>query len=199
MRDHHEQNRRAWNEAVLIHLRYLGDPVAFFRSGGSTLYPDEVEDLGDLRGRRVLHFQCNDGRDSLSLARLGAGVTGVDISDEAVASARTLSEQTGIPAEFVRTDVLDFRLEGRAPYDVVYATRGVLCWISDLRAWMEVAAAALRPGGFLYMVDDHPVSTMLDEALRVRWSYFHAVEPEVAVGLDYIVRESLGRPGGCRL
>ncbi len=186
MQNFREQNRRAWNEAMLLHDRRRGDQVGFFLSGGSTLYPLELEDLGDLRGLRVLHLQCNDGRDSLSLARLGAEVTGVDISDEAIAFARTVSEQTGIPAEFLRMDVLDFRLEGRPPYDIVYATRGVLCWTGELRRWMEVAAGALRPGGFLYLIDDHPVSTILDDDLRVRWPYFHAAEPEVSVGLDYL-------------
>lgn len=190
MRDFREQNRQAWNEAMLLHDRRRGDQVGFFLSGGSTLYPLELEDLGDLRGRRVLHLQCNDGRDSLSLAGLGAEVTGVDISDEAISRARTLSQQTGIPAEFLRMDVLDFRLEGRLPYDLVYGSRGVLCWIEDLRQWMEVAAGALRPSGFLYLIDDHPVLTILDEILdedlRARWSYFHAAEPEVSVGLDYL-------------
>lgn len=151
MPHYREQNRRAWNEAIVLHKKRRGDEVAFFRSGGSTLHPLEIEDLGDLRGRSVLHLQCNDGRDSLSLARLGAHVTGVDISDEAIAFARALSEQTGIDAEFVRADVVDFRLDGRPPYDVVYATRGIICWIEDLRRWTDVAARSLRPGGFLYL------------------------------------------------
>lgn len=117
----HEQNRRAWNEATVIHQRHRGDLAAFFRAGGSTLYPFEVEDLGDLRCRRVLHLQCNDGQDSLSLARLGAHVTGVDISDVAIAAAQALSEAAGISAEFLRADVLDLRPRDRPSFDVVSA------------------------------------------------------------------------------
>ncbi len=83
-----EQNRRAWNEAMVLDSQLRSDWIAFVRAGGSTVCPSEIQDLGDLRSRRLLHLQCNDGRDSLSLARLGAQVTGVDISDEAISFAR---------------------------------------------------------------------------------------------------------------
>lgn len=192
-RTFHEQNRRAWNEATPIHNRYKGDQVAFFRSGGSTLYAMELEDLEDLRGQRVLHLQCNCGQDSLSLARLGAQVTGVDISDEAIAFACHLAKATGLSAEFIRCDVLDFQLDGGQPYDVVYATRGVFCWIGDLRRWMEVAASCLRPGGFLYLMDDHPLAAILNEHLSPVESYFPSTAPEGGVRLDYIGQSGEGQ------
>jgi 2-polyprenyl-3-methyl-5-hydroxy-6-metoxy-1,4-benzoquinol methylase len=105
---HHEQNRRSWNLATAAHNRHKGDQAAFFRAGGSTLFPEEVELLGELEGRDLVHLQCNAGQDTLSLARLGARVTGVDISDAAVEFARTLSHEAGIPADFHRADVLDW-------------------------------------------------------------------------------------------
>ena len=99
-KDLHEENRLSWNEATLAQNSHRGDQVSFFRQGGSTLYPEEKALLGDIRGRSLLHLECNAGQDSLSLARLGADVTGVDISDTAIDHARLLSTETGIPVEF---------------------------------------------------------------------------------------------------
>jgi 2-polyprenyl-3-methyl-5-hydroxy-6-metoxy-1,4-benzoquinol methylase len=104
-RELHEDNRRSWNSATRAHNSHKGDQAGFLRSGGSTLFPEEAELLGDVAGQRLVHLQCNSGQDSLSLAALGADVTGVDISDEAVRFATTLSAQSGMPATFVRSDV----------------------------------------------------------------------------------------------
>src|SRR5205823_5625998 len=104
----HEDNRRSWNSATRAHNSHKGDQAAFLRNGGSTLFPEELELLGEVDGKRLVHLQCNSGQDSLSLAKLGAQVTGVDISDEAIAFARSLSTDTGIPAHFVRSDLFDW-------------------------------------------------------------------------------------------
>lgn len=96
----HQQNRRSWNHATRAHNEHKGDQAAFLRGGGSTLFPEEIELLGAVRGQRVVHLQCNAGQDSLSIAARGARVTGVDISDEAIAFARTLSKDSGIEASF---------------------------------------------------------------------------------------------------
>ena len=106
--DLHEDNRVSWNLATEAHNSHKHDQAAFFRAGGSTLFPDEIELLGDLRGKSLLHLQCNAGQDTLSLARLGAAVTGVDISDTAIAFARQLSSDTEIPASFERADIFDW-------------------------------------------------------------------------------------------
>ena len=92
--DLHEANRLSWNAATVAHNSHKGDQAAFFRKGGSTLFPEEARLLGDVKGLSVLHLQCNAGQDSLSIARLGAEVTGVDISDEAVDFATRLSQQS---------------------------------------------------------------------------------------------------------
>lgn len=107
-KDLHEQNRIAWNAATRVHNSHKRDQAGFFRRGGSTLFPEEVDLLGDVRGKRLVHLQCNAGQDTLSLARLGAEVTGVDISDEAIAFAQRLSAEAGIPAHFIRADVYDW-------------------------------------------------------------------------------------------
>ncbi len=88
--------------------------------------------------------------------------------------------------------MLDFSLAGAAPFDIVYAARGVMCWISDVGGWMRVAAGALARAGFLYLTDDHPAATMFDEGLAARWSYFHADEPDASVGLDYVGQSGEG-------
>ncbi|HCJ4814104.1 TPA: methyltransferase domain-containing protein [Pseudomonas aeruginosa] len=104
--DLHEANRLSWNAATRAHNSHKADQAAFFRNGGSTLYPEELQLLGHLDGLRLLHLQCNAGQDSLSLARLGARVTGVDIADSAIDFARQLSRDSGIAADFQRDDIL---------------------------------------------------------------------------------------------
>src|SRR3954469_18087017 len=94
-KDMHEDNRRSWNAATDAHNSHKADQAAFFRDGGSTLYPEEIELLGDLHGKSLVHLQCNAGQDTLSLAGLGATVTGVDISDTAISFAQQLSTDTG--------------------------------------------------------------------------------------------------------
>lgn len=147
-RDLHEQNRLSWNEATRAHNSHKGDQAKFFREGGSKLYPEERDLLGDLRGTRVVHLQCNSGQDSLSIARLGAHVTGVDISDEAIAFATRLSAESGIPATFVRSDVYDWFAAvaaGQDRWDVAFSSYGAICWLSDLDAWRAASQACSCP------------------------------------------------------
>ena len=171
-KDLREQNRLSWNAAVGAHDSHRGDLVRFLYEGGSTLFPEELELLGDISGRTLVHLQCNSGGDSLSLALLGATVTGVDISDEAISSARRLSAETGIPADFVRADVYDWLEEatrqGRR-FDGAFSSYGVVCWLPDLGAWAGGIAAVLKPGGRFALVDFHPAAEMFDE----RWSLAH--------------------------
>src|SRR5215210_9523558 len=107
-RDLREQNRLSWNAVAGAHDSHRGNLAEFLREGGSTLLPEERTLLGDLNGKTLAHLQCNSGGDALSLALLGAAVTGVDISDEAISAARNLSSETGISADFVRADVYDW-------------------------------------------------------------------------------------------
>lgn len=165
-KDLHEVNRLAWNEATKAHNSHKADQARFFREGGSTLYPEELALLGDVAGKRLLHLQCNAGQDTLSLARLGAEVTGVDISDEAIAFARRLSEESGIPGRFERADVYDW-LEAAAQrgehFDLVFSSYGAIVWLSDIGAWARGIATLLEPGGRFVLVEFHPFLAMLDE------------------------------------
>ncbi len=191
-----EQNRRSWNAAVGAHESHRGDLARFLRAGGTTLFPEELGLLGDLAGETLAHLQCNSGGDSLSLAALGAAVVGVDLSDEAVRSARDLSEKAGIPARFERADIYDWLADaarrGRR-FDTVYSSYGVVCWLPDLDRWATGIASVLKPGGRFVLVDFHPVAEMLDERWNLSGSYPSGGESrlfEEGVG-DYV-----GESGG---
>lgn len=161
-----DQNRRSWNAAVRAHDSHRGDLAGFLRDGGSTLFPEELRLLGDLAGRTVAHLQCNSGGDTLSLARLGADVTGVDLSDGAVHSARNLAEKSGVPARFVHADVYDWLAEtakGGQRFEAVFASYGVVCWLPDLKTWAGGIAGILAPGGRFVLVEFHPAADVFDE------------------------------------
>ena len=195
-RELHEQNRRSWNAATVAHNSHKGDQAAFFRAGGSTLREEERELLGDVAGLRVVHLQCNAGQDTLSLARLGADVLGVDISDEAVEFARRLAEESGVAARFERADVYDW-LERAARegerFDLAFSSYGAVPWLSDLRAWGAGIARVLRPGGRFVLAEFHPVLGMFDERLTLHWPYSTGGEPLELEGIgDYVAMSREG-------
>ncbi len=197
-RELHEQNRRSWNAAVRAHNSHKRDQAAFLRGGGSTLFPEERELLGELSGRTLLHLACNCGQDTLSLARLGARVTGVDISDDAIAFAERLAADSGLAARFERADLYDFlprAARERRSFDRVFASYGVLGWLSDLRALAEGVAAVLAPGGRFVLVEFHPFASMFDEkcALASPYSSGGMAQPSTGVE-DYV-----GTRGGAAL
>jgi SAM-dependent methyltransferase len=173
-KDLHDQNRRSWNEATAAHNSHKRDQARFLREGGSTLFPEEVELLGNIAGQSLVHLQCNAGQDTLSLAHLGASVTGVDISETAIEFARQLSADAGIPATFERMDVYDWlemaAAEGRQ-YDVVFSSYGALCWLSDLPLWARGIAAILKPGGRLVVVEFHPFGFVFEEDWSLKYPY----------------------------
>lgn len=178
-----------WNEVTPHHVTSPMYRTDDFRRGDVVLDPLVRDAIGDVRGKRLLHLQCHFGLDTLSLARLGASVTGLDFSSAAIDQARALAAEAGIDARFILSDVLHPPAD-LTGFDVVFASWGAIYWIADLDAWMRVAAAALRPGGRLFLCEGHPALLMLDErapagVLRVRWPW-DSDEPHVEEGdLDY--------------
>lgn len=175
-KDLHEENRLSWNEATKAHNSHKGDQAKFFREGGSTVFPEEKELLGEMSGLSLVHLQCNAGQDTLSLAQLGAIATGVDISDEAIAFAQKLSQESGIPASFYRADVFDW-LEETAKqgeqFDIAFSSYGAVCWISNLNIWAKGIVGVLKPHGRFVMVDFHPVAMMFEKDWSHKFSYFN--------------------------
>jgi SAM-dependent methyltransferase len=169
----HEENRLSWNAATLAHNSHKKDQAAFLRGGGSTLFREEIELLGKIEDLRLVHLQCNSGQDTLSLAHLGAKVTGVDISDEAITIATRLSEDSGIPAKFERADVYDW-LENAPPasFDLVFCSYGAICWLSDLKRWAQGVAKVLVPGGRFVDIEFHPIAMIFDDDWSHRYNYF---------------------------
>jgi SAM-dependent methyltransferase len=194
-RDNHddklEETRRSWNLATRAHNSHKRDQAAFLKGGGSTLFPEELELLrhgGDVRGKRVLHMQCNAGQDTLSLvAQTGAALMGVDMSDEAIAFARTLSTESGIAARFEQSEACAFFESTSERFDVVFASYGALPWIEDLARYMRGAARVLVDGGRAVFLEFHPLAWSFTKEWRATGDpYFAEGRPFVEVVNDYV-------------
>ena len=146
-----------WEERVELHLGSDLYGLPSFRAGRSSLFPYELEELGDVQGKDLLHLQCHVGLDTISWARLGARVTGLDYSGGAVAAARRLAEEDGISAQFIVATVAEAPAVLGRQFDIVYTGKGALNWLPDLRPWAEAVSRLLRPGGLLYLVESHPL------------------------------------------
>jgi len=170
-----EANRRNWDERTPIHAASDFYGIESFVAGGSTLQAFESDELGSVEGASLLHLQCHLGLDTLSWARQGAKVTGLDFSEPAIIEARRLASRCGIDARFVVADVYAAAEALGERFDVVYTGLGALNWLPDLPRWAREVVALLKPGGNLYVLEFHPLVGMLsDEGLvfDARWTYF---------------------------
>jgi len=179
-------NRRWWDERARSHANSDFYDLDGFRAGRDDLRPFELDELGvDPKGLDLVHLQCHLGTDTLSWARHGARVVGLDFSAPAVEVARSLAVDCGLDATFVVGDVYGAseRLGGRT-FDVVYTGIGALPWLPDLDRWAAVVASLLRPGGLLYLVEIHPFLWSISDGDEpaVRWDYFAPFESESANG-----------------
>jgi SAM-dependent methyltransferase len=162
MDDYRKFNRAWWNEVATLHAESPFYKTDAFRRGENVLDPIAREPIGEVAGHHVLHLQCHFGLDTLSIARMGAKVTGLDFSSEAIATARALSKETGVPGVFFEADVLAAPAE-LVGFDLVFASWGALGWIHDLSPWMRTAARALKPNGRLLLIEGHPAMFALDD------------------------------------
>jgi 2-polyprenyl-3-methyl-5-hydroxy-6-metoxy-1,4-benzoquinol methylase len=171
--DYLAANRALWNARVPHHVSSAFYDVDGFLAGASSLTEIERPLLGDLQGKQVLHLQCHFGLDTLSMARMGAQVTGLDFSEKAIEEARRLAGQANLPATFIEADVYDAAQRISAPADGVFTSFGVLGWLPDLGRWARVVASCLRPNGTLVLAEFHPVVWMFDDSLsHIAYSYF---------------------------
>jgi SAM-dependent methyltransferase len=151
----------------------------FVRDPEDVRIPDyELEEIGDVTGKSLLHLQCHFGLDTLSFARLGADVTGADFSPRAIDEAQRLASDCGLDARFVLSDLYDLPRNLDERFDVVYTSRGVIGWLPDIRRWAEVVAHFVRPGGRFYILEAHPTF----------WVFENEDEPEPVVAYPYFDR-----------
>jgi SAM-dependent methyltransferase len=182
MDEYLRKNLEMWNDRVPLHATSKLYNVEGFKKGGYTIKSIELEEVGDVAGKSLLHLQCHFGMDTLSWARLGARVTGVDFSDEAIAMARALSKELGIGADFVCCNIYDLPKNLDGQFDIVYTSTGILCWLPDLKKWADIIYHSLKPGGFFYIFEEHPFTIVFNNSagvteLKVTQSYFHTAEP----------------------
>jgi 2-polyprenyl-3-methyl-5-hydroxy-6-metoxy-1,4-benzoquinol methylase len=167
-------NRALWDEKTQYHVISPFYNMDAFLKGASSLKDIEVGLLGDVAGKTVLHLQCHFGQDSLSLARRGAKVTGVDFSGEAIKTAKELNEQLGLNAEFICTDIYELSQKLDKQFDIVYASYGVIGWLPDMQRWAQVVAQYIKPGGKFVFVEFHPVVWMFNSDFTgIQYSYFN--------------------------
>jgi SAM-dependent methyltransferase len=161
-------NLAKWDESVPLHVASPSYDVPAFLAGRNTLEPIEIQEVGSVRGKSLLHLQCHFGMDTLSWARRGADVTGIDFSPAAVREARRLARATGLPGRFVRSNVYDLPSKHLGRFDVVYTAKGAICWLPDLSEWGRIIRAHLAPGGRFYLLEDHAVSDLFENDGPVR-------------------------------
>jgi SAM-dependent methyltransferase len=185
MEEYLKNNKDLWNEITPIHARSEFYDLEGFKAGKSSLIcPIELEEMGDVSGKSLLHLQCHFGMDTLFWARRGAKVTGVDFSDKSIDLARSLSRELGIEADFICCNIYDLPETLRDRFDIVYTSGGVLCWLPDLKRWGKIIAHFLKPGGFFYILEGHPFIMVFNDEKspdntepKVKHSYFHTPEP----------------------
>ncbi len=175
-------NQALWDTWTPYHVTSQFYNVAEFKAGRDQLHPITLAGPGDVHGKSLLHLQCHFGLDTLSWARRGATVTGVDFSQEAIEAARALATEVHLPATFVHSNLYDLPQHLTGQFDVVFTSHGVLGWLPDLAGWAQVIAHFLKPGGIFYIVEVHPFALLFDERrndaeLRLREPYFRGPEP----------------------
>ncbi|HKR03309.1 MAG TPA: class I SAM-dependent methyltransferase [Bacteroidia bacterium] len=170
-----EINKQSWNDSVAVHLKSGFYDVDGFIKGSTSLKEIELKLLGDIRGKSILHLQCHFGQDTISLSRMGANVTGIDLSDKAIESAKELSKKVNTDTSFICCDLYDLPKNLEKQFDIVFTSYGTIGWLPDLDKWGKIISAYLKPGGKLIFVEFHPVVWMFDDSFdKIGYSYFNA-------------------------
>ncbi len=169
-----EVNKKLWDWKTGIHVKSRFYNVEAFKKGKSSLNSLEIEALGEVKDKSILHLQCHFGMDSLSLAKMGAKVTGIDFSEKAVETARSLNHELGLDAEFICSNLYDLKNVLHKKFDIVFTSFGVVCWMPDLFKWAQIISHFLNDHGLFYMIEYHPVVCMFDEYFeKIKYPYFN--------------------------
>ena len=157
-----EVNKATWNEKALVHYESDFYDVGAFAKAQNSLTPYELQTLGNVDGKSLLHLQCHFGQDTLSWAKKGAKATGVDFSEKAIEIARNVSKHLKLDAQFVCCNVLDTASYIDQKFDIVVTSYGVIGWLPDLKPWASMISKMLKPGGTFYIAEFHPIVWMYD-------------------------------------
>lgn len=177
-----DENKKSWNKRTAVHRDSAFYDLDSFKKGKSSLNKIELEEVGDVKGKNLLHLQCHFGMDTMSWAREGAIVTGVDLSDEAINLAKEINEELKLDAKFICANIYDLTDPEKVPplvgfreaFDIVFTSYGTIGWLPDLDKWAEIIAYFLKPGGTFYIADFHPTLWMMSEDFeKIKYNYFN--------------------------
>lgn len=181
-----EANRQSWNKRTPVHKDSVFYRLKEFKAGQTSLNKIELEELGDVKEKTLLHLQCHFGMDTMSWARLGAKCVGVDLSDEAIRLAKEINKELSLDVKFICCNIYDLLPQSsessKAPplegfgeaFDIVFTSYGTIGWLPDLEKWSEIISYYLKPGGIFYIVDFHPALWMMDEDFQyIKYNYFN--------------------------
>ena len=182
MNEYLKANQEIWNAWTPYHVGSKSYDVEGFKAGRETLDLIDLAGPGDVQGKSLLHLQCHFGMDTISWARRGATVTGVDFSEEGIKAARALADEIGVEATFIQSNLYELPQNLKEQFDIVFTSKGVLGWLPDIEGWARVISHFLKPGGVFYIVEVHPFALVFDERrddqdLRLLYSYFHREAP----------------------
>lgn len=186
MADYLSINRKAWDRRAEAHAKSRFYNVPGFLKGDTSLKEIELKEMPEVNGQKLLHLQCHLGLDSLSWARKGAKVTGVDFSPVAIEEANRIKNEAKLDAEFVCQDIYEFDRSSSETYDIVFTSYGVLDWLPDLPAWANLIAKHLKPGGHFYIAEFHPIFDLISG-----YSYFHQEVADVEEDGGYVSEQNV--------
>lgn len=169
-----EINRQSWNNRTEIHLKSEFYDLDGFMEGKSSLNTIELELLGEVEGKTILHLQCHFGQDSISLSRLGASVTGIDFSEKAIESALQISNDLKSNVKFICCDIYDLPNYLNEQFDIVFTSYGTIGWLPDMDKWAKIISHFLKPNGRFIFVEFHPVVWMFDDDFqKIAYNYLN--------------------------
>lgn len=178
VKDYFKINMDAWDKKTPVHVASALYNVDEVKKGGTSLNKIEIDDLGNVKNKRILHLQCHFGLDSISLTKMGAEVLGVDFSTKAIEQARKFAEDLNVSTRFLVANIYEVSKIVKEKFDIVFCSYGSICWLPDLDKWANVISKMMAKDAFFYIVDFHPLLHTFDCLLSdARRSYFCTDEP----------------------
>ena len=166
LNNYYEANKKLWDKLATVHVKSDFYDQESFLAGKLSLKEIELEEVGDVANKQMLHLQCHFGQDSISWAKLGAKVVAVDFSEGAISIAKDINEKLGTDVNFICSNVYDLEEHVSNKFDIVYTSYGVINWLHDLDKWGQLIAKYLNSGGYFYMVEFHPILWIYDDKFQ---------------------------------